>query len=180
MKKIFFFFCLILFSALSFSSFGQTSGVRIYKQGSYVEIKEDVIDSLVFLPKVMEARCLYVIGNYQGWNINGNSQTVELKETEYNIYQGYLPANALNQADSYFRFYSELGDWETHSIGYQWDDEGTAVEMSDDNGVISYEGYCCWGKGSWLIDNYPGEGRCAITVDLNNMIVSFVYEPLSF
>lgn len=124
---------------------------------------------------------LYIIGNYQGWNINGNDDTRVVDETEYgigsNIYTGYLPASALNTSDGYFRFYSALGDWENNSYGHQVDDEGTSVEMTEENGVLVYNGSCVKGKGSWLISNYPGDGWCKLIVDLNLMTVSFQYDP---
>ena len=124
---------------------------------------------------------LYIIGQYQGWNIDGGASTRVLDESENgigsDIYTGYLPASALNGSDSYFRFYSALGDWETNSYGHQVDDEGTAVEMEEENGVIAYKGECVAGKGSWLISNYPGDGWCKLTVDLNTMTVNFEYDP---
>lgn len=125
---------------------------------------------------------LWIIGNYQGWNINGNEDTRYVDETEYgidsNIFTGYLPASALNDpSNSYFRFYSALGDWESNSYGHQVDDEGTAVEMSTENGITAYNGPCVKGKGSWVISNYPGDGWCKLIVDLNSMTVSFQYDP---
>lgn len=124
---------------------------------------------------------LYIIGKYQDWDINGGGNTRVLDESENgigsDIYTGYLPASALNGSESYFRFYSALGDWETNSYGHQVDDNGTAVEMTEENGVIAYNGDCVAGKGSWLISNYPGDGWCKLTVDLNTMTVSFQYDP---
>lgn len=125
---------------------------------------------------------LYIIGNYQGWDINGNDNTRIVDEKEYgigsNIYTGYLPASALNDpSNSYFRFYSALGDWDSNSYGHQIDDNGTAVEMTEENGVIAYNGKCVAGKGSWVIANYPGNGWCKLIVDLNQMTVSFQYDP---
>lgn len=124
---------------------------------------------------------LYIIGNYQGWNINGNDDTRVVDESEYGIdskiYTGYLPASALKSSDSYFRFYSALGDWESNSFGHQVEDEGTAVTMEDESGMMVYNGPCVAGKGSWLISNYPGDGWCKLIVDLNLMTVSFQYDP---
>lgn len=124
---------------------------------------------------------LWIIGQYQGWNIDGGASTRYVDESENgigsDIYTGYLPASALNGSDSYFRFYSALGDWETNSYGHQVDDNGTAVEMEEDNGTWAYNGGCVAGKGSWLISNYPGDGWCKITVDLKTMTVTFQYDP---
>lgn len=124
---------------------------------------------------------LYIIGNYQGWDINGNDNTRVVDESEYgigsNIFTGYLPASALNTSDGYFRFYSALGDWDAHSYGHQIEDEGTAVDMEDVSGSWVYNGPCVAGKGSWIINNYPGDGWCKLIVDLNLMTVSFQYDP---
>lgn len=124
---------------------------------------------------------LWVIGDYQGWNINGGEGTITLTESEYgigsNIYTGYLPATAFNGSGSYFRFYSALGDWETNSYGHQVPDEGTAVKMTETSGMWVYNGKCVAGKGSWLIENYPGDGWSKLIVDLNAMTVSFQYDP---
>lgn len=124
---------------------------------------------------------LYIIGDYQGWNINGNDDTRVVDESEYGIdskiFTGYMPASALNTSSSYFRFYSALGDWESNSYGHQIDDEGTAVSMTEENGVVAYNGPVVAGKGSWLIENYPGDGWCKLIVDLNLMTVSFQYDP---
>lgn len=124
---------------------------------------------------------LWVIGDYQGWNINGGAGTITLTEEEYgigsNIYTGYLPATAFNGSSSYFRFYSALGDWETNSYGFQVEDNGTAVKMVEESGMWVYNGKCVAGKGSWLIENYPGDGWCKLLVDLNAMKVSFQYDP---
>ena len=125
---------------------------------------------------------LYIIGNYQGWDINGNADTRTIDEAEYgigsNIYTGYLPASALNDpSNSYFRFYSALGDWDANSIGHQVEDEGTAISMTEENGVMAYNGPCVKGKGSWVFSTYPGDGWCKLIVDLNLMTVSFQYDP---
>lgn len=125
---------------------------------------------------------LYIIGNYQGWDINGNADTRVVDESEYgidsNIFTGYLPASALNDPDNgYFRFYKALGDWDANSIGHQVDDEGTKVTMVEEGGMMVYNGPCVAGKGSWIIGNYPGDGWCKLIVDLNTMTVSFQYDP---
>ena len=50
--------------------------------------------------------------------------------------------------------------------------------MEEENGVIAYKGECVAGKGSWKISNFPAEGGwMKITVDLNTMTVSFMYDP---
>ena len=125
---------------------------------------------------------LYIIGDYQGWDINGNAQTVTVDETENgigsNIFTGYLHWDTGSAANNPFRFYSVLGDWETNSIGSQVDDNPIDVTMETENGVTAYNGDCVAGKGSWKITNFPADGGwMKITVDLNTMTVSFQYDP---
>lgn len=124
---------------------------------------------------------LYIIGDYQGWNINGNDDTRVVDESEYgigsNIYTGYLPASAVTSG-SYFRFYSVLGDWDTNSYGNQIEDNALEVELEDnDEGILAYQGKCVAGKGSWVIKNFPATGWCKLYVDLNLMEVNFSYDP---
>lgn len=123
---------------------------------------------------------MYMIGNYQGWNIAGNEQTVEISEEENGIgseiYTGYALLTS-SQASSGFRFYKELGDWEHNGIGAGVDDANNTVELED--GV--YDGDCFNGKGNWNITNWPVEAWMKITVNLNTMKVIFAvdenYDP---
>lgn len=116
---------------------------------------------------------LYIIGDYQGWNIDGNAQTRTVTEEEYgigsDIYTGYLQISS----GQYFRFYSELGNWDNNSIGAKVEDEATEIEF-DKNG--SFTGKCLKGKGSWTITNADG-GWVKLTVDLNSMEVTFEQDP---
>lgn len=125
---------------------------------------------------------LYVIGDYQGWDINGNAKTVTVDESENgigsDIYTGYLYWADGNAADQPFRFYSVLGDWESNSYGSQVEDNPIEVDMETENGVTQYSGDVVAGKGSWKISNFPAEGGwMKITVDLNTMKVTFKYDP---
>lgn len=124
---------------------------------------------------------IYIIGDYQGWDINGNDRTVALDESENgigsDIYTGYLYWNAPADADQPFRFYTVLGDWETNSIGSQVDDNPIEVDMEEENGTMQYSGECVAGKGSWKISNFPAAGWMKLTVDLNTMTVLFQYDP---
>lgn len=122
---------------------------------------------------------LYIIGQYQGWSIDGNDQTIALVETDYatKVYTGYMPASAFEGTDKNFRFYSELGNWDTNSYGSQVDDSPVEVELEDENGDWIYQDKCVKGKGSWRITNYPGDGWLFITVDIKNMTVNFLYDP---
>ncbi len=130
------------------------------------------------VPKPAE---IYIIGQYQGWNIAGNEKTVALTEEENgigsDIYSGYVEMEA-SDAKSGFRFYKELApdgwgkDGEYPSIGANAND-GDNLSMELEDGV--YEGDCVKGKGNWNITNYPG-GWMKITVNLNSMTVIFQYE----
>lgn len=175
MKKILLFLCMVIAAGASIVAFGDAPTVKFYKYFSpFMEIREEMVDSVVFVTEDREPRPLYVIGGYQGWNIDGNDETVCLLETDRDIYVGYLPAAAVSD---YFRFYSQLGDWETNSIGAQFEDSpiGVSMEVIGDQAV--YDGGCYYGKGSWYIYDYPGDGDCRITVDLNRMSVNFTYVP---
>lgn len=124
---------------------------------------------------------LWVIGDYQGWDINGGGKTITVDETENgigsNIYTGYLYWETASAANNPFRFYSALGDWETNSIGSQVDDNPITIDMEEDGGKTLYNGDCVAGKGSWQISNFPAAGWMKITVDLNTMTVQFMYDP---
>lgn len=68
-----------------------------------------------------------------------------------------------------FRFYSQLGDWENNSYGYQVDDKATDFDWS---GTGEFSEKLVEGKGSFQFPDFPG-GEVTITVDLsdpNNMI----------
>lgn len=121
---------------------------------------------------------LYVIGDYQGWKIEGNDQTAVLTETAIgsNVFEGYVNMTE-GQANSGFRLYNALGDWGSDgslpSIGAGAAD-GENIEIAlEDN---SYEGECVKGKGNWKITNFPG-GWLKITVNLTDMTINFSYEP---
>ncbi|MCM1377981.1 MAG: SusE domain-containing protein [Clostridium sp.] len=121
---------------------------------------------------------LYVIGDYQGWDVKGTDTTVALIETEIGsqIYEGYINMTA-DQAKTGFRFYTELGDWGSDgslpSVGAAANDgDNQSVEM--DEGI--YNGSCTQGKGNWSIQNFEG-GWMRITVNMIDMKVTFRAEP---
>lgn len=153
-------------------------------EGGYVSYSQVISNSVKinsvqpsYTPSLPLPAKLYMIGDYQGWNIDGNAQTIVVDESENgigsDIYTGYVYWATASAANTPFRFYSALGDWETNSIGSQVDDNPITVSMEDN----VYNGDCVNGKGSWQISNFPDAGWMKITVDLNTMTVSFEYAP---
>lgn len=108
---------------------------------------------------------LYVIGSIQGWNINSSNYYLVSYENN-GIFTGELGV----PADAQFRFYSELGDWETNSYGSQTADAG--IDITLPGGI--YEGTLVSGKGSWIFPA-DAEGTYNCTVDMNSMSVKFEY-----
>lgn len=125
---------------------------------------------------------IYCIGDYQGWNIAGNEQTLTLSEEENgigsDIYTGYLNMTA-QQASNGFRFYKEIApdgwgnDGDFPSIGATANDnDNVDVELEDG----AAEGECFKGKGNWKITNFEG-GWFKATIDLNEMTYKFEAAP---
>lgn len=108
---------------------------------------------------------LYVIGSIQGWNINSSNYYLVSYENN-GIFTGELGIPAGGQ----FRFYTELGDWETNSYGSQAADAG--IEITLPGGI--YDGALVVGKGSWIFPA-DAEGTYNCTVDMNAMSVKFEY-----
>ncbi|MDE7381518.1 MAG: hypothetical protein K2N03_05245 [Muribaculaceae bacterium] len=152
------------------------TGILNYSEIYSNVLKLNAVQPYFVVPKPGE---IFIIGDYQGWDINGNDKTVALTEEENGIgseiYTGYVEMTDA-QAKTGFRFYKELGDWgddgNLPSIGANANDgDNASVEMED--GV--YEGDCVKGKGNWNIQNYPG-GWMKITVNLVEMKVIFQYD----
>lgn len=110
---------------------------------------------------------IWLIGQCTGWDVATSS--MELVETEFEsrIYQGTfeIPAGQFQ-----FRFYDQLGDWASWSIGSQNADSTVDITFTD--GV--YEGPAFLGgdgdeqgKGSWQVPDWPG-GTVKMTVNLSN------------
>ena len=108
---------------------------------------------------------LYVVGSIQGWDINSSNYFLRDREGS-NVYTGEL--GIPNGAQ--FRFYKELGNWDTGTYGSQVDDAGVNITLTDRN----YEGALVAGKGSWIFPT-DAEGTYNCTVDLTNMTVKFEY-----
>ncbi len=108
---------------------------------------------------------LYVVGSIQGWNISASNYFLRDRTGE-NVFTGELGIPAGAQ----FRFYTELGNWDTNTYGSQVDDAGVNITLTDRN----YEGALVAGKGSWIFPT-DAEGTYNCTVDLTNMTVKFEY-----
>lgn len=111
---------------------------------------------------------LYVVGSIQGWDINSSNYFLRDREGS-NVYTGELGIPSV-PSGAQFRFYKELGNWDTNSYGSQVDDAGINITVTD--GV--YEGALVSGKGSWIFPA-DAEGTYNCTVDLTNMTVKFEY-----
>lgn len=110
---------------------------------------------------------IWVIGQCTGWDVASSSMMLTETEIESRIYQGtfFIPAGEFQ-----FRFYDQLGDWNSWSIGAQ--DADNPVDISFKDGV--YEGPAFLGgagdekgKGSWQVTDWAG-GTVKMTVNLSN------------
>ncbi len=106
---------------------------------------------------------IYLIGSTQGWSITDDSMPL-ICTTGDDVYVGVFEL----EAGAQFRFYTELGDWDSNSYGSQEEDAGINITSEFVDGV--YEGTLVVGKGTWIIDN---AGTYTLTVDMANMTVSF-------
>lgn len=110
---------------------------------------------------------IYIVGQPFGWDVASGVAPLTEIEIESRIYQGTyeIPAGEFQ-----LRFYDELGDWNSWSIGSQ--DEDNPLDISFTDGV--YEGPAFVGgngdekgKGSWNVPGWPG-GTVKFTVNLSN------------
>lgn len=116
---------------------------------------------------------IYLVGEPQGWDINNNSIPVEKTSEDSRIYGGslFIPSGKFM-----FRFYGDLSDWSSWSIGSQ--DYDDPIEIGFDgsglyNGPLSEgEQYSDNGKGAWSMPTWTG-GRFYANVDLDAAQVSF-------
>lgn len=106
---------------------------------------------------------IYLIGDPQGWDINGT--TMPLEKTADGVYEGTYD---IPDAKFAFRFYTELGDWDANSIGCEVADANFDYKFVDG----SFEAPAIEGKGKYFVMNWPG-GEVSMKVDLNNGIAVF-------
>lgn len=113
---------------------------------------------------------IYLIGSPQGWDITSGS--MPLKKT---VNGGYYGSYNIAAGDVLFRFYTALGNWESNSLGSQYDD------MSIDNGTIdgetSYRLYV-GGKGSFEFSSWSG-GMMYMYVEPSASKVTFSTAPIA-
>lgn len=120
---------------------------------------------------------IWIIGACQGWDISNGDMVLEENEIGSKIYVGdyNIPAGQFQ-----FRFYDELGDWESNSIGSQIDDAPIPVKDITD-AVLPEEGVTMdciqslkgvLAKGSWQIEGWKG-GKVHFEVNLNDNTVTF-------
>lgn len=113
---------------------------------------------------------IYLIGSPQGWSINDGS--MPLKKT---VNGGYYGSYNIAAGDVLFRFYTALGNWDSNSLGSQYDD------MPIDNGTVdgetSYRLYV-GGKGSFEFSSWSG-GMMYMYVEPSASNVTFSTEPIA-
>lgn len=110
---------------------------------------------------------VYLIGAPSGWNINNGTMYLSETADGTNIYTGVVRVDAGNFG---FRFYSQLGNWDTNSIGAKNDNDDN-LDVTFVNGVFEGDVYqagvnCTNGKGNWQSSDWAG-GALEITLDLN-------------
>lgn len=108
--------------------------------------------------------CIYLVGDPQGWDIDGDSMPLNETEEGSGVYDATYN---IASGSPYLRFYTALGNWDANSIGAQVPDKGVTITF--ENG--QYEGACVNGKGAWNFD-WAG-GDLYMKVDLNKMTVYF-------
>lgn len=126
---------------------------------------------------------LYITGGCNGWpapdasylendNFSDSWMMVET-EAESGIFKGAIEFTTA-QAQEGFRFYNALEGWGKDgvppSLGATPNDYVNKDCPVNDKNV--YTGGCSWGKGNFIVPNWPG-GLMAITIDTNQMTVEF-------
>lgn len=158
---------------LYFKANCQLAGVN----GSYIE--SNVVSYNYIKPyfAVASPDYIYIVGTPSGWTdpVPGNAEF-------YANWRLWEPDNAIGSkiysatfdlaAAPMFRFYTELGDWNSNSYGTQVDDN--PIEFPEFTGADSWTHALVAGKGSFSFPNFPG-GEVTIIVDMSvpdNMTVS--------
>lgn len=126
---------------------------------------------------------LYLIGQPTGWDINADKVYLEETGIGTKIYFGnvFIPANEPgvdgkgDLINFQFRFYSQLGDWESFAVGSQNEDNPVDITFDSEgvfNGSVfmSVEKGDKLGKGSWQDKTWTG-GNLEITVNLKDMTI---------
>ena len=121
-------------------------------------------------PEVPTGKVIYLIGEPQGWKIDDDSMWIQETEDGSNIYNGTV---AIPSGKFQFRFYSELGDWESNSIGAGPGDTNVAISFTDGKyeGPVYVTDGDVLGKDNWQDSSWEG-GYVEITVDLNDYTIT--------
>lgn len=164
---------------------GETKEVAVRVHASLPNAPQSEIWSNVIVIKVSSyipvkaPGKLYLIGAPQGdWDINNGYAVLDETGIGTKVYYGniFIPAGQFQ-----FRFYSQLGDWESFSVGSQDEDNPVDIAFNAD-GV--YEGAVFMGvevgdkkgKGSWQDASWTG-GNVEITIDLKEKTIVMKKAP---
>lgn len=114
---------------------------------------------------------IYLIGEPQGWTITDGSMVAVETEIGSKIYHGVFD---IPEGKFTFRFYNELGDWESWSIGAQDDDNAVDISFTDGKYsgpvFVSAGGGDKKGKGSWTCADWAG-GKVEVVINLNDKTI---------
>lgn len=112
---------------------------------------------------------IYLIGAPEGWVISPDEpeKWLLMKVDGTNRFTGTF---YMAPGEAMFRFYKFLGDWESNSIGFQYDDYPVDIVMDEGR---YYGIFVDGGKGAWNIPEWQG-GEIECTVDFDNKTVQFV------
>lgn len=114
---------------------------------------------------------IYLIGNPQGWDISKTDMIAYETEIGSKVYHGVFN---IPEGKFQFRFYSQLGDWDSWSIGAQ--DEDNPVDITFTDGkysgpiFVSAGGGDKKGKGSWQVADWAG-GKVEVVINLNDQTI---------
>lgn len=100
--------------------------------------------------------CIYLIGSPQGWDITSGA----MKLPETGGMGNYEATFTMTENDPIFRFYNELGNWESGSWGSQYEDSPIELPLEGETTTTEW----VWGKGSWQIHGVEG---CSLTLKVN-------------
>lgn len=150
-------------------------------EGGYVTFTVDLNDKSAITVTMQKGnwdtsnlKYIYLVGACSAWSVNDpNAEEIysnyKLFDWEKNgVYSGTFQ---VNQGAATFRFYTELGDWDNGSIGYQEADTTDGVDQTFTDGVYSGK-FVDPGKGAWNFPSWTG-GKMKMTVDIPNGTVKF-------
>lgn len=127
---------------------------------------------------VTEPGKLYVIGQPTGWDINNDAVYLEETGIATKIFHGVFYVGA---GDFQFRLYSQLGDWESWSVGSQDADNPVDISFNAD-GIYQGKVFVgkakgdALGKGSWQDASWTG-GNLEVTVNMKDMTITMQKAP---